>query len=93
MIAGRLHWNGKRQALATLVFDNGTLTLTEAGTQHRAAQIHVLQARLRKLRKLEAGWPPSGGTEFAEALRQGESHVEQVADRSANVQWHRQRLL
>lgn len=43
MIAGRLHWNGKRQALAAFEFDSGTLTLTEAGTQHRA-HIHVLQA-------------------------------------------------
>ena len=43
MIAGRLHWNGKRQAVATFRFDNGSLTLTEAGTQHRA-QIHVLDA-------------------------------------------------
>jgi len=41
MIAGRLHWNGKRQPLAAFEFDSGTLTLTEAGTQHRA-QIHVL---------------------------------------------------
>src|SRR4029079_17179418 len=41
MIAGRLHWNGRRAPLATFEFDNGTLTLTEAGTQHRA-QIHVL---------------------------------------------------
>src|SRR3954447_9691416 len=41
MIAGRLHWNGKRRPLAEFEFDNGTLTLTEAGTQHRA-QIHVL---------------------------------------------------
>jgi formamidopyrimidine-DNA glycosylase len=43
MIAGRLHWNGKRQPIATFTFDNGALTLTEAGTQHRA-QIHVLDA-------------------------------------------------
>ena len=43
MIAGRLHWNGKRQPVASFTFDNGTLTLTEAGTQHRA-QIHVLDA-------------------------------------------------
>src|SRR5882724_639394 len=41
MLAGRLHWNGKRQPLAALEFDSGTLTLTEAGTQHRA-QLHVL---------------------------------------------------
>jgi formamidopyrimidine-DNA glycosylase len=43
MIAGRLHWNGKRQPVAAFEFDSGTLTLTEAGTQHRA-QIHVLDA-------------------------------------------------
>jgi formamidopyrimidine-DNA glycosylase len=43
MIAGRLHWNGKRQPVAAFEFDNGTLTLTEAGTQHRA-QIHALDA-------------------------------------------------
>src|SRR5256714_11598016 len=43
MIAGRLHWNSKRAALAAFEFDNGTLSLTEAGTQHRA-QIHVLDS-------------------------------------------------
>jgi formamidopyrimidine-DNA glycosylase len=41
MIAGRLHWDGKRQPIAALEFDNGTLSLTEAGTQHRA-QLHIL---------------------------------------------------
>jgi len=46
MIAGRLHWKpagakppGKK-ALAQFEFDSGTLTLTEAGTQHRAS-LHV----------------------------------------------------
>ena len=43
MIAGRLHWNGRRTPLAAFEFDNGTLTLTEAGTEHRA-QIHILDA-------------------------------------------------
>jgi formamidopyrimidine-DNA glycosylase len=43
MIAGRLHWDGKRQPIARFEFDNGALTLTEAGTQHRA-QIHVLDS-------------------------------------------------
>jgi len=43
MIAGRLHWNGRRAPLAAFEFDSGSLTLTEAGTQHRA-QIHVLNA-------------------------------------------------
>jgi formamidopyrimidine-DNA glycosylase len=43
MIAGRLHWLGPsaarkgRAALAYLVFDSGTLTLTEAGTRRRAS--------------------------------------------------------
>jgi formamidopyrimidine-DNA glycosylase len=43
MIAGRLHWKtssiklGGKNALATFQFDNGTLLLTEAGTQRRAA--------------------------------------------------------
>ena len=46
MIAGRLHWfasgarRSGRRALATLEFDNGALTLTEAGTQRRAS-LHV----------------------------------------------------
>jgi formamidopyrimidine-DNA glycosylase len=44
MIAGRLHWrdftpkmSARGGPLAAFEFDNGTLTLTEAGTQHRAA--------------------------------------------------------
>jgi formamidopyrimidine-DNA glycosylase len=43
MIAGRLHWKtsavklGGKNALATFQFDHGTLLLTEAGTQRRAA--------------------------------------------------------
>jgi formamidopyrimidine-DNA glycosylase len=43
MIAGRLHWRdttpklAARGPLAAFEFDNGALTLTEAGTQHRAA--------------------------------------------------------
>jgi formamidopyrimidine-DNA glycosylase len=43
MIAGRLHWRdaapklSTRGPLAAFEFDNGALTLTEAGTQHRAA--------------------------------------------------------
>ena len=48
MIAGRLHWFergtplGKRAALARLEFENGTLTLTEAGTKRRAS-LHLVQ--------------------------------------------------
>jgi formamidopyrimidine-DNA glycosylase len=48
MIAGRLHWfaSGQRRpgrrALAVFAFDNGALTLTEAGTQRRAS-LHVVR--------------------------------------------------
>jgi formamidopyrimidine-DNA glycosylase len=47
-IAGRLHWNtstpklGGRNLLAAFEFDNGWLSLTEAGTQHRAS-LHVAE--------------------------------------------------
>jgi formamidopyrimidine-DNA glycosylase len=47
MIAGRLHWKspkarlGGRQNLAAFDFANGALTLTEAGSQRRAA-LHVV---------------------------------------------------
>lgn len=47
MIAGRLHWfdagarPSKRAALARLEFDNGVLTLTEAGSKRRAS-LHVV---------------------------------------------------
>jgi formamidopyrimidine-DNA glycosylase len=55
MIAGRLHWTepgGKlttRNAVATFFFENGALTLTEAGTKRRAS-LHVLEgeAALRR---------------------------------------------
>ena len=47
MIAGRLHWFEpgapiKRPGLARLEFENGTLTLTEAGTKRRAS-LHLVQ--------------------------------------------------
>src|SRR5688500_19498600 len=48
MIAGRLHWYedpakaAKTRGLAAFEFRNGTLTLTEAGTQKRAS-LHVGQ--------------------------------------------------
>jgi len=52
MIAGRLHWKdgttarkslrAPKNQLAAFVFDNGTVTLTEAGTQRRAS-LHVIQ--------------------------------------------------
>jgi formamidopyrimidine-DNA glycosylase len=55
MIAGRLHWREKTgktgpKTLAAWQFESGSLTLTEAGTQHRAA-LHVVEgeAGLRML--------------------------------------------
>ena len=70
MIAGRLHWDGKRAPLAAFEFDNGTLTLTEAGTQHRA-QIHVLGGAP----EVDAVEPLNASVEeFAEAL-QFENHT------------------
>jgi formamidopyrimidine-DNA glycosylase len=59
MIAGRLHWRqtvvkpAARGLLALFEFDSGTLTLTEAGTQHRAA-LHVV-AGMEGLGALDAG--------------------------------------
>src|SRR5438094_10534315 len=47
MIAGRLHWStsapkmGSRNLLAAFAFDNGWLSLTEAGTQRRAS-LHIV---------------------------------------------------
>jgi formamidopyrimidine-DNA glycosylase len=44
MIAGRLHWPGKktRSTLAFFEFENGTLSLTEAGSKRRAS-LHLVQ--------------------------------------------------
>jgi len=59
MIAGRLHWKTKavvpdgRRTLAAFEFDNGTLTLTEAGTQKRAS-LHVLEGE-DGLRSIDPG--------------------------------------
>src|ERR1039458_5908692 len=70
MIAGRLHWNGKRRPIAAFEFDHGTLTLTEAGTQHRA-QLHVMGAApaVAGIEPLEASRET-----FAAALR-AENHT------------------
>jgi len=75
-IAGRLHWKtgavklGGRNQLAIFEFDNGSLTLTEAGTTRRAA-LHVVEGALG-LASLDAGGiePLDATVEaFAEALR------------------------
>jgi formamidopyrimidine-DNA glycosylase len=55
MIAGRLHWEGKktRNTLALFEFDTGTLSLTEAGTQRRAS-LHLVQGEAA-LRAMDPG--------------------------------------
>ncbi len=58
MIAGRLHWRTRGakagpKALALFHFDSGTLVLTEAGSQHRAA-LHAVRGEAG-LRALDAG--------------------------------------
>ena len=59
MVAGRLHWSKPgvkltpKRALASLDFAQGTLVLTEAGSQRRAS-MHVVQGEDR-LRELDPG--------------------------------------
>jgi formamidopyrimidine-DNA glycosylase len=83
MIAGRLHWRlpaakvGGKMALAAFDFDEGTLTLTEAGSKRRAA-LHLLQGR-EALRALDRGGlelldPTTDLAAFREALTR-ESHT------------------
>jgi formamidopyrimidine-DNA glycosylase len=81
MIAGRLHWSEKRKTpdgrrtLAALDFDNGTLTLTEAGARKRAS-LHVIGGE-EALRKLDPGGidvMASTRDEFSAALTQ-ENHT------------------
>jgi formamidopyrimidine-DNA glycosylase len=82
MIAGRLHWYEPgarvprtRNVLASFVFPNGTLTLTEAGTQKRAS-LHLVRgaAALREFER--GGIEPLESTldAFATRLR-GENHT------------------
>ena len=76
MIAGRLHWIAPnaakkgRSALASFVFDTGTLTLTEAGTKRRASlSVFSSSAALAKINPggLEVLEAPL--EEFSERLR------------------------
>ena len=55
MIAGRLHWEGKktRNTLAIFEFDGGTLSLTEAGTKRRAS-LHLVRGEAA-LRAMDPG--------------------------------------
>jgi formamidopyrimidine-DNA glycosylase len=81
MIAGRLHWVGqtgprpKRATLARLEFDNGTLTLTEAGTKRRAS-LHIVEGE-QGLRSQDPGGLEvleSTLAEFTDRLRR-ENHT------------------
>ena len=81
MIAGRLQWRpankkaAARNALADFVFPNGTLTLTEAGTQRRAS-LHLTRGREALAEFARGGLEPLDITrgEFAAQLR-SESHT------------------
>ena len=55
MIAGRLHWAGKktRNTLALFEFGSGTLSLTEAGSKRRAS-LHLVQGEAA-LRAMDPG--------------------------------------
>lgn len=76
MIAGRLHWYEDRakamksRAVATFQFTNGTLTLTEAGTQKRAS-LHVVEGEAGLERLDPGGLEVFDATEdeFAAALQ------------------------
>jgi formamidopyrimidine-DNA glycosylase len=88
MIAGRLHWKNEvavrparrssskvRAQLATFQFDNGTLSLTEAGTQRRAS-LHVVEGN-EGLKSLDPGGLEIfdiSRARFAEALK-SENHT------------------
>jgi formamidopyrimidine-DNA glycosylase len=81
MIAGRLHWKNDapkptdRRVLAAFTFDSGVLTLTEAGTQHRAS-LHVVEGAAG-LRALDAGGIDVLAAEFPEfaAVLRSENHT------------------
>ncbi len=81
MVAGRLQWSGTaenpsaRNALAHLAFPTGTLTLTEAGTKHRAS-LHLVEGEAA-LRAHDPGGIevlPGGARQFAAALT-AENHT------------------
>ena len=81
MIAGRLHWKSAlpkptdTRTLAAFQFDSGILTLTEAGTEHRAA-LHVIAGEAA-LAALDAGGIDplaASPADFAAALR-AENHT------------------
>ena len=75
MIAGRLHWHAMgsktriRPALLYLEFENGTLTLTEAGTKRRAS-LHVVANEAQLTEHDRGGLEPLEATaeEFRERV-------------------------
>jgi formamidopyrimidine-DNA glycosylase len=80
MIAARLHWKEgsakpSKRDVAAFHFDNGMLTLTEAGTQKRAS-LHVVtgEAGLRELDPSGLEIFESDATDFAKAI-QSENHT------------------
>ncbi|HKO97458.1 MAG TPA: DNA-formamidopyrimidine glycosylase family protein [Pyrinomonadaceae bacterium] len=78
MIAGRLHWHERpvkasKVRLATFDFDNGSLSLTEAGTQRRAS-LHLVQGES----ELERFNP--GGVEIFETTLEAFTNVLQSSN-------------
>lgn len=80
MIAGRLHWKargakGGRKGLAEVLFPNGCLTLTEAGTKRRAS-LYVVQGRANLEPHMRGGLEVLDATldEFTARIR-SESHT------------------
>jgi formamidopyrimidine-DNA glycosylase len=77
MIAGRLHWPGKktRGTLALFEFENGTLSLTEAGSKRRAS-LHLVEGEAALKAMDPGGAEPLEASlaEFASRLK-GENHT------------------
>jgi len=81
MISGRLHWHQsgskapKSRTLASFVFSNGTLSLTEAGTRKRAS-LHLVQGEAA-LRGLDPGGLEvlQASLESFTAVLQSENHT------------------
>ncbi len=91
MIAGRLHWHDRpvkpsKVRLATFDFDNGTLSLTEAGSQRRAS-LHLVKGD-SELERFNPGGVEIFETDletFTDDASVFESHVEASAYRSASL--------
>ena len=83
MIAGRLHWKarnakGGRKGLAEVLFPNGCLTLTEAGTKRRAS-LFIVRGRVQRRLRRPAGESFEGRAHGDP--REGRPHVDDaVAD-------------